>query len=195
MDIILASKSPRRREMLSMLGVDFTVIPAEGDEKADPNDTPGEMVRFLALKKAEEIAEKHPDSLVIGADTLVFLDGKPLGKPRDEGDAAEMLTMLSGRTHQVCTGVAVIRGDRRLVDFEKTDVEFRELTPEEIQAYIRTGEPMDKAGAYGIQGRGSVFIPGIKGDYFNVVGLPICRLWTMLREIDEVCETSDGGSK
>ena len=185
MDIILASKSPRRMELLAMLGLDFTVIPAEGDENADPNAEPGEMVMWLASQKAEEVAKYHPDSLVIGSDTLVFLDGKPLGKPHTEDEAFKMLSSLSGRTHLVCTGVAVIYGDRRIVDFEKTDVEFRELTTEEIWEYIETGEPMDKAGAYGIQGRGSVFIPGIKGDYFNVVGLPLCKLWTILNEFME----------
>ncbi|MBQ6540660.1 MAG: septum formation inhibitor Maf [Oscillospiraceae bacterium] len=186
MDIILASKSPRRRELLTMLGLDFTVIPAVGDERTDPEAEPGEMVMSLALGKAEEVASSNPECLVIGADTLVFLDGKPLGKPSDEAEALEMLRSLSGRTHQVYTGIAVIYKDRTIADFEKTDVEFRELSDSEILRYIGTGEPMDKAGAYGIQGRGSVFIPGIRGDYFNVMGLPLCRLWSVLREIEGV---------
>lgn len=183
MDIILASKSPRRRELLTMLGFDFDVIPAVGDEVIDNNMTPGETVMSLALAKAREIANEHTDSLIIGADTLVYLDGKAMGKPSSEEEAANMLHELSGRVHQVYTGVAVIHGDIEKADFEKTDVEFRTLTDEEIKWYIGTGEPMDKAGSYGIQGQGAVFIPGIRGDYFNVMGLPLCKLWSMLPEM------------
>ena len=183
MNMILASKSPRRKELLSMLGFDFDIIPAVGEENMDENMTPGEAVMILAAGKAREVAEKHPESIVIGSDTLVYLDGKPMGKPKDEEEAAKMLRQLSGRVHQVYTGVAVIAGDVEKIDFEKTDVEFRTLTEEEIWWYIGTGEPMDKAGSYGIQGQGAVFIPGIRGDYFNVMGLPLCKLWSMLSEI------------
>lgn len=183
MGIILASKSPRRSELLAMLGFEFDIIPASGEEKLSENMMPGEAVMSLARSKAREIAELNRDSLVIGADTLVYLDGKPMGKPSDKVEAAKMLHKLSGRTHQVYTGVAVVGNGVEKVDFEKTDVEFRELTDEEINWYIETGEPMDKAGSYGIQGQGAVFIPRINGDYFNVMGLPLCRLWSMLSEI------------
>ncbi len=183
MDIILASKSPRRRELLTMLGLEFTVIPAVGEEKVSPSMTPGETVMSLALGKAREIADNHPDSLVIGSDTLVYLDGKPMGKPHSEEEAASMLRQLSGKVHQVYTGIAVVCGDDEKVDFEKTDVQFRELTEDEIKWYIGTGEPMDKAGAYGIQGQGAVFIPKIDGDYFTVMGLPLCKLWGMLPNV------------
>ena len=166
-----------------MLGFDFTVLPAIGEEKIEDGMSAGDTVMSLARGKAREIAKEHPDSLVIGADTLVYLDGKPMGKPTDKEDAAKMLRELSGREHQVYTGVAVIHGDVEKVDFEKTDVEFRILSDEEIQWYIGTGEPMDKAGSYGIQGQGAVFIPGIKGDYFNVMGLPLCKLWGMLPKV------------
>ncbi|MBE6948591.1 MAG: septum formation inhibitor Maf [Ruminococcaceae bacterium] len=183
MNIILASKSPRRRELLTMLGLEFDVIPAVGEENVDESLTPGETVMSLALGKAREIAEQHPGSLVIGSDTLVYLDGKPMGKPSDEAEAANMLRQLSGRVHQVFTGVAVIHEGVEKADFEKTDVQFRELTEEEIKWYIGTKEPMDKAGSYGIQGQGAVFIPGISGDYFNVMGLPLCKLWSMLPKV------------
>lgn len=183
MDIILASKSPRRRELLSMLGLEFTVIPAVGEEKVDDDLTPGETVMSLSLGKAREIADSHPDSLVIGSDTLVYLEGKPMGKPHSREEAAEMLRKLSGRVHQVYTGIAVVQGTDEKVDFEKTDVQFRELSEEEIEWYIGTGEPMDKAGAYGIQGQGAVFIPKIDGDYFTVMGLPLCKLWSMLPNV------------
>lgn len=183
MDIILASKSPRRSELLTMLGLEFKVIPAKSEEKCSDDMAPGDMVMTIAAGKAREIAGQYPDSLVIGADTLVYLDGKAMGKPSDKADATRMLRKLSERVHQVYTGVAVICNGEEKTAFEKTDVEFRHLTEREIEWYIETGEPMDKAGAYGIQGRGAVFIPGIKGDYFNVMGLPLCRLWKMLPEL------------
>lgn len=183
MKIILASKSPRRRELLSMLGFQFDIIPAVGDERLEKSMTPDEAVMNLAAGKAREVACQNRDCLVIGADTLVYLDGKPMGKPSSRAEAAVMLRKLSGRVHQVYTGVAIVGNGVEKVSFEKTDVEFRHLTDEEINWYINTGEPMDKAGAYGIQGQGAVFIPRINGDYFNVMGLPLCRLWNMLSEI------------
>lgn len=182
MDIILASKSPRRQELLEMLKLDFRIIPAKGEEQCEPGATPEQAVMSIASGKAREIAAQYPDSLVIGADTLVYIDGRTIGKPHSEAEAAEMLRLLSGRVHQVYTGVAIISGGVLKTDYEKTDVEFRTLTDEEIQWYISTGEPMDKAGAYGIQGPGAVFIPRINGDYFNVMGLPLCKLWGMLTE-------------
>ena len=178
MDIILASKSPRRQELLRKMGVtDFTVCAPEADESCPAGLTPEETVRCIAGKKADAAALLcPPDALVITADTMVFLDGERLGKPRDERDALRMLTALSGRTHSVCTGVTVRCGARR-EDFTVTTlVRFRDCTQGELLAYIATGEPMDKAGAYGIQGRACLFIEGIEGDYYNVMGLPIERL-------------------
>lgn len=186
MAIILASKSPRRRELLSQMGLtDFLIIPAAGEENADPSLTPPQLAEALALHKAREVYRNHaaPGDLVIGADTIVVLDNHVLGKPRDAGHALEMLTALSGRAHHVCTGVAVLRDGAELVDHEDTEVHFRTLTRQEMLRYIATGEPMDKAGAYGIQGRGALFIPRIHGDYSNVVGLPLCRLGQMLEQL------------
>lgn len=185
MRIILASGSPRRRELLEMLKVEnLEIIPAKGEEKAHPELSPPELVRELSRCKAAEVAPAgDEDTVTIGADTIVVLDGAVLGKPRDEAGAAEMLRALSGRSHTVYTGVTVIRGDRCLSRAESTLVHFRELDEEEILRYIATGEPMDKAGAYGVQGLASKFVKGIEGDYFNVVGLPICRLVLMLREL------------
>lgn len=184
--VILASASPRRRELLMQMGLtDFDVRPARGEEAADTSLSPEELVKTLALQKAREIrAQAHPTDTVIGADTVVVHAGRILGKPRDRADAEEMLRALSGGIHQVYTGVAVLRGDKELVEYEKTDVEFRKLDEEEIAAYAATDEPMDKAGSYGIQGGACIFVKGIRGDYFNVVGLPLCRLSGMLRRAD-----------
>ena len=188
MAIILASKSPRRRELLAQMGLtDFQVIPAVGEETADPNLAPPELAEALALHKAWEVARNHAahGDLVIGADTIVVLDGKVLGKPRDAAHALEMLTALSGRRHHVYTGVALLRDGAEQVAHEDTEVHFCPLTREEMLRYIATGEPMDKAGAYGIQGRGALFIDWIQGDYCNVVGLPLCRLGKMLAQFRE----------
>ena len=185
MRIILASASPRRRELLEMLGVsDFEIIPAKGEEIINPALTPAELVRSLSLCKASEVAPAdEPDTVTIGADTIVVLDDKVLGKPRDEEDAADMLRALSGRSHAVYTGITVIRGEKILSHAERTEVKFLPLSEKEIADYIACGEPMDKAGSYAIQGKASRFVTGIEGDYHNVVGLPVCRLGLMLKEV------------
>lgn len=185
MALILASKSPRRRELLAQMGLtDFEIHPAVGEELAQPGLTPPELVQALALHKAREVAQQyaHTGDLVIGADTIVVLDGQVLGKPQDEAHALAMLTALAGREHHVYTGVAVLQDDRELVKAEDTAVWFRDASEAELRRYIATGEPMDKAGAYGIQGRGGLLVSRIEGDYTNVVGLPIVRLAGMLAQ-------------
>jgi len=183
MNIILASASPRRRDLLKMIGVDnFKVIPYTGDEIIEPGLSPELTVCKIALEKARAASKKcGEEDLVIAADTLVYHDGLPLTKPDDERGAAAMLRILSGSRHTVYTGVALLRGGIYSTGAEKTDVYFRDISEGEIAAYINTGEPMDKAGAYGAQGRGAVFIERIEGDFFNVMGLPLCRLSMMLR--------------
>lgn len=186
MAMILASQSPRRRELLGQMGFSFTVRPARGEELPHPELTPAQLVEELARQKALEVsAEAASDDVVVAADTVVAVDGTVLGKPRDRAHAAEMLSALSGREHTVYTGVAVKRGEKLLVEHEATQVRFRPLTQREIHLYIQTGEPMDKAGSYGIQGYGALLVEGIRGDYFNVVGLPICRLGRMLAQVGE----------
>ena len=183
-DIILASTSPRRRELLALVCPDFRVVPAETDEDTDIKE-PDMMVAELSRRKAMAVREEHRDSIVIGADTVVAADGKVLGKPEDEEDAYAMLRLLSGRTHQVYTGVTVAVPGREPATFtERTDVTFAELTDDEIREYIATGEPMDKAGAYGIQHYGSRFVESVRGDYFCVVGLPVQKLYRCLRDLD-----------
>ena len=185
MNWILASGSPRRRELLEMLGVpDLTIRPATGPERATPGAGPEQTVRELSLHKAQEVAQTcAPEDIIIAADTIVYLDGAILGKPKDHDDAVRMLTALSGREHIVYTGVAVLRGGELRQAAERTAVRFRTLTPAEIERYIATGEPMDKAGAYGIQGRGALLVAHLDGDYFNVMGLPLCRLGQLLNEL------------
>jgi septum formation protein len=183
--LILASASPRREELLGLLALPFEVIPSEVDEAAlvrelGEQPLPAEMARRLAELKAADVAARHPDALVLGADTLVVLGDAILGKPVSPDDARRMLALLSGRTHQVITGIA-LRGALSFSDAVSTDVTFRELTSREIDAYVATGEPMDKAGAYALQGRAAVLIEGIHGDYTNVVGLPVPRLAILLR--------------
>lgn len=194
--IILASSSPRRRELMAQAGFAFEVLVSEADETIE-TETPGEMVEVLSERKAAAVAEEikrqgfaEESVLLVGADTMVAIDGKKLGKPKDEKGAEKMLEELSGRTHQVYTGVTLIRlrkaengsilQESRTFS-EGTDVSFYPLTKEEIRSYIATGEPMDKAGAYGIQGKAAVFVKEIKGDYNNVVGLPIARLYQELK--------------
>ena len=186
MQIILASGSPRRRELMEMLCPDgLRILPAEGEERADPNQPPDMLVQALSRRKAEEVAGRYaaPEDTVIGADTIVVLDGQVLGKPRDEGDARRMLRALSGRSHTVFTGVTVIRGEESLSHAERTEVFFRTLSDEEIDRYIATGEPMDKAGAYGAQGWASLFVERLEGDFFNVMGLPLCALGQLLKQL------------
>lgn len=182
MSIILASQSPRRRELLGQMGIsDFIIRPALGEEVIDPALTPAQQVEELSRQKALEVsATAQAGDLIIAADTVVAVDGRVLGKPHSRDEAVEMLTALSGRSHTVYTGVTVRRDGEALTEHEATAVRFRPLTPAEIAAYVATGEPMDKAGSYGIQGYGALLVEGIEGDYFNVVGLPVCRLGRML---------------
>ena len=180
--IILCSQSPRRQELLERMGVrDFEIVVPHADERYDPAMSPQEIVCHISREKARAAAELcGGEDLLITADTMVFLDDKRLGKPADEAEAFRMLSTLSGREHLVCTGVTVRRGDTVRTEAETTAVRFAPLTQGEIRWYIATGEPMDKAGAYGIQGKGSLLVEGITGDYFNVMGLPIQRLRRML---------------
>ena len=182
MNLILASQSPRRRELLGLITNDFTVRVADIDETMDPTRPASEEVARVSRKKAMAV-EREAEDVVIAADTIVVCEGQILGKPRDEEDAFRMLSMLSGRDHQVMTGMTVLRGDECRTTTEITDIHFRALLPEEIRAYIATGEPMDKAGAYGIQGGAALFATRLCGDYYNVMGLPVCLLAQTLREM------------
>lgn len=175
--IILASASPRRRELMDLAGYDFEVICADIVEVVPENAQPQDVVMSLALQKAQAVAAEHENDVVVGSDTVVALDGKILGKPHSEQEACEMLRSLSGRTHKVFTGVAVVGGGKVKNFFDETDVEFYPLDDGEIRKYVATGEPMDKAGAYGIQGKGAVLVKKINGDFFNVMGLPISKLY------------------
>jgi len=184
MKIILASQSPRRRELLERMGLErFEIRPAAGEENASPHLSPAQLVEELSRQKAQEVAlTAAAQDIIIAADTVVAADDRVLGKPHNREDAMDMLRFLSGRTHTVYTGITVRRGKQVLTQHEATQVVFRPLTDREIAAYVDTGEPMDKAGAYGIQGRGCVLVEGIRGDYYNVMGLPVCRLALMLRQ-------------
>ena len=183
MDIVLASGSPRRRELLTQMGLDYRVVVSDADETVDPSLSPAEQVREISQRKARAVADRvGDDALIIAADTVVALDGSVMGKPHSQAEAVDMLTRLSGNTHTVYTGFTVCQGSRHFTASEATDVTFRELAPEEIAAYVATGEPMDKAGAYGIQGKGSLLVRAIHGDYFNVMGLPVCALGQALAD-------------
>ena len=181
--LILASASPRRRELLEYIQADFEVVPSFVDESLPPLISPREGVEILALRKAEAVCASYPGDTVIGADTIVALDGVIYEKPRDKSDAASMLRKLSGREHLVYTGVVVLSAKVRRVFSEETAVSFISLSDEQITAYVESGEPMDKAGAYGIQGKGALFVSGIRGDFYNVMGLPVCRLARELQEM------------
>ncbi|MDR0381359.1 MAG: Maf family protein [Oscillospiraceae bacterium] len=184
MKIVLASASPRRRALLAQAGLtDFLTCEPLCDETTPEGAGPEETVRRLSRAKADAVADRYgEDDVVIAADTLVCLDGRLLGKPRDGAEAAEMLARLSGRAHEVYTGLTVRRGARVRTACERTEVVFRPLTAAEIAAYVASGEPMDKAGAYGIQGRGALIVARVQGDFYNVMGLPLCRLGAMLAE-------------
>ena len=183
-NIVLASASPRRSELMHMLGFsDMIIHPADGAEHPPRGATPEETVKALSRAKAEEVAALFDEeTLIIAADTIVWLDGEILGKPHSEEEAFSMLKRLSGRAHEVYTGVTVLDGEGELCETERSIVHFRQLADEEIRRYIATGEPMDKAGAYGAQGKGALFVRAIEGDFFNVMGLPLCRLGQMLAE-------------
>ena len=180
--LILASQSPRRRDLLEQAGIDFSVIPSNFDESSVKLSSPDVYVRQLAESKARDISEQYPASWVIGADTIVFIDGTILGKPGSESEARTMLKSLSGKTHQVLTGYCVCcqGSDRFFSDAVKTDVRFKKLTEKEIDWYINSGEPFGKAGAYAIQGIGAFLVKRIDGSYTNVVGLPICEVVELL---------------
>ena len=182
MNYILASQSPRRKELLGLMNIPFTVRVADIDEAMDPGRPPCEEVARVSRLKAEAIP-RSPEDVVIAADTIVVCDGKVLGKPTDPQDACRMLSMLSGRAHQVMTGMTVLQGHRTISHTEVTDVYFRPLTEQQIEKYVATGDPMDKAGSYGIQSGAAVFVERICGDYYNVVGLPVCRLSQILEQI------------
>lgn len=184
--LILASKSPRREELLKMITDNFEIIVSEVEEILPDGIDPKEAPLFLAALKAQAVAREHKGETVIGADTVVISDGIILGKPKDEDDAFSMLSALSGKTHFVVTGCCITDGKRELSFSECTEVTFYDLSDDEIRAYIRTGEPMDKAGAYGIQEKASVFVREIRGDFFNVVGLPVAKLYRNLREFEEM---------
>lgn len=183
MKIILASGSPRRKEILENAGYDFEIVTADADESLKSGISPDEAVKYLAELKGDAV-RKVADGVIISADTVVAFENEILGKPKNEDDAFRMLKLLSGKTHSVYTGVCVQNGEKKAVFSEKTAVKFYELSDEEIIAYVKTGEPMDKAGAYGIQGKGAVLVEKIEGDYLNVVGLPLARLSRVLKEFD-----------
>ena len=179
--LILASASPRRREILTLLGLPFEVEPAPGEAAPAPDWTPEQAVLHIARDKAEQVARRHPDRIVVGADTVVVLEGRILGKPADKRDAVRMLTLLQAREHTVMTGVWVCSPGRADGFVDQADVSFYPMTQWEIEAYVRSGEPMDKAGAYGIQGAGMRYVRGIRGDFYTVMGLPGARMWRFLR--------------
>ena len=182
MQLILASQSPRRKELLGLFGIPFTVRVADIDETMDLSAPAAEEVAQVSRRKALAIP-REDDDVLIAADTIVVCQGRILGKPHSEEEAYEMLRLLSGRDHQVMTGVTVLRGDQERVFTQITDLHFRELSDREIYRYIATGEPMDKAGAYGIQGGAALFCEKMDGDYYNVMGLPVCRLGETLKEL------------
>jgi len=182
MQLILASASPRRKELLQLFGIPFAIRVADIDETMDPNGTACDEVARVSRLKALAV-NPAPDEIVIAADTIVVCEGKILGKPHSEAEAVSMLRLLSGRDHQVMTGCTVLFGSRSETFTEVTDLHFRELGEKEIERYVATGEPMDKAGSYGIQGGAALFCQRMVGDYYNVMGLPVCRLFETLRRI------------
>lgn len=182
MAVILASGSPRRQELMKLFHIPFTVRVSDIDETMDPGKSPGEEVARVSRCKALAVS-RRPEDVVVAADTIVVCGGAVLGKPHSPRQAAEMLRLLSGSTHQVMTGCTVLRGGQWETFTEVTQLHFRVLSEEEIASYVASGEPMDKAGAYGIQGGAALFCTGITGDYYNVMGLPVCRLQTALRTL------------
>ncbi|HEX6923509.1 MAG TPA: Maf family protein [Bacillales bacterium] len=179
--LILASGSPRRKQLLTQASLSFDISVSKVDESINEHQTPAEAVQTLALRKAKKVARRYPDAVVLGADTVVSIDGTILGKPKNEDDAMAMLQRLSGRVHTVYTGTAVVSAEQTLSFYAGTEVLFWELAKDEIEAYISSGEPFDKAGSYGIQGLGATLVKEIHGDYFTVVGLPLSRTVRALR--------------
>lgn len=182
MELILASQSPRRRELLGLFRLPFVIRVADIDETMDPQISPYDEVARVSREKALAVPQQE-DDVVIAADTIVVCEGKVLGKPHTPEEAVQMLSLLSGRDHQVMTGMTVVRGGQVISCTEVTDIHFRELSQKEIAAYVATGEPMDKAGAYGIQGGAALFAEKMVGDYYNVMGLPVCKLRKILSEL------------
>ena len=182
MNLILASQSPRRKELMGLFHVPFTVRAADIDESMDAHRRPCDEVARVSRLKAEA-TPREPGDVVVAADTIVVCNGQVLGKPRNEAEAIAMLRLLSGRDHQVMTGMTVLTGSEAVTHTEVTDIHFRPLTDKEIENYVRSGEPMDKAGAYAIQGGAALFCEKMDGDYYNVVGLPVCRLGQILRRL------------
>ncbi|MFB3896401.1 MAG: nucleoside triphosphate pyrophosphatase [bacterium] len=183
MQIILASKSPRRAQLLTQIGLKYRIVPSHIDESKYTNSNPIRTARQLAIAKAKVVAQKYRTGIIIGADTIVVIDRQILGKPKDKHDARKLLSILSGRTHRVITGLAVldVKSNRIKLGHSITYVTFRKLAQKEIDEYIATGDPFDKAGSYGIQGKGALFVDRITGDYFNVVGLPLVLLSRLLK--------------
>ena len=182
MQLILASASPRRKELLGLFHIPFTIRAADIDETMDSAKAPFDEVARVSRLKALAV-ERQEDDIIIAADTIVVCEGKVLGKPRSEAEAVDMLSLLSGRDHQVMTGCTVVKGNRTETFTEVTDLHFRPLSRKEIENYVATGEPMDKAGSYGIQGGAALFCERMVGDYYNVMGLPVCRLGQVLKQI------------
>jgi septum formation protein len=187
--VVLASQSPRRRELLALIGVPHEVVPADVDETPFPHEAPAAYTERLARAKAAAVAHRFPDAATIGSDTTVVIDGMILGKPEDAADARRVLRVLSGRTHTVHTAVAVARGDRLVSGVEDVAVTFRRLDDDEIAEYVATGEPMDKAGAYAAQGKGALLVERIEGDFWNVVGLPLATLGRLMQSHGAPVET------
>ncbi|OGK14041.1 septum formation protein Maf [Candidatus Roizmanbacteria bacterium RIFCSPLOWO2_02_FULL_37_19] len=184
MRIILASQSPRRKKLLKQIGLPFSVDPSTYDEIIDKKMTPEELAVYLSRKKAEDVARRYKNALIVGADTFVVFHNEIIGKPQDKTHAFEILKKFSGKTHMIISGITVIntKTGKMISETEQTRVTFRVLSDAEIKAYVQTGEPLDKAGAYGIQERGAKFVKKIEGDYFNVVGLPISKLIYILQQ-------------
>ncbi|MCK9263598.1 MAG: Maf family protein [Desulfomonilia bacterium] len=193
MQIVLASASPRRRELLSWLGLEFDVVVPEVDETIQPGEVPAEFCARISREKALSVSARRPDTLVISADTIVVSGGRILGKPADREQAREHLRLLKGTGHEVYTGYAIIRGEERVSRVIRTLVHFRDMSPEEIDWYVSTKEPLDKAGSYGLQGIGALFISTIEGSYTNVIGLPLSDLYHDLKVFGVALHTIEGG--
>jgi septum formation protein len=184
--LILASESPRRKEILTKLGLEFDIIPSTYQEDMQAKKDPSELAKFLSLNKAKNVAEKvNDEAIIIAADTFIVLDGKFLGKPKNAKHAEKMLKSLSNKTHQVITGIALIntKTKKEITDVSITKVTFKKLTTEEIKTYVATGEPLGKAGAYAIQEKGAAFVSNINGDFFGVMGLPLCLVAEKLKSV------------
>ena len=184
-EIVLASQSPRRKELLEKLAVDFILDPSDADESINPNNDLKEEIKELAYKKAKVVLDRHPESVVIGSDTIVVINNEILGKPKDHEEAREMLKKLSNKTHEVITGLCILSSKKEYRDVSVAKVTFQELSDQEIEEYISTNECDDKAGAYAIQGYGARYITSIEGDYYTIMGLPVHMLYEELKNIEE----------